>query len=72
MPLRVILTARHCSTLFDLPTDEATILRHYIFSDTDLALVKRRQGAANQIGFGLQLCVFRYPGRLIQPGEAIP
>ena len=25
-----------------------------------------------QLGFALQLCTFRYPGRLLRPGEAIP
>jgi hypothetical protein len=72
VPRRVILTDRQRAALFDLPSDAALILRHYILSDADLALVNRRQGTANRIGFCLQLCAFRYPGRLIQPGEVIP
>lgn len=72
VPRRVILTDRQRGALFDLPSDEATILRHYILSEADLALINRRQGAANRIGFCLQLFAFRYPGRLIQPGEVIP
>ena len=34
--------------------------------------VERRRGGHNQLGFALQLCAFRYPGRLLRPGEAIP
>ncbi|MBV8592746.1 MAG: Tn3 family transposase, partial [Caulobacteraceae bacterium] len=30
------------------------------------------RGAASQLGCALQLCAFRYPGRLLRPGEAIP
>jgi len=37
MPRRQILTERQRSALFDLPTDEASLLRHYILSDDDLA-----------------------------------
>lgn len=43
-----------------------------MLSDADFVLIHRRQGPANRLGFALQLCAFRYPGRLIQPGETIP
>lgn len=36
MPRRSILTARQRAALFDLPTDEATILYHYTLADDDL------------------------------------
>ena len=31
-----------------------------------------RRGGHNRLGFALQLCAFRYPGRLLVVGEAIP
>ena len=34
--------------------------------------MNRRRGGHNQLGFALQLCAFRYPGRLLRPGEVIP
>ena len=37
MPRRHILSARQRSALLDLPTDEASLLRHYILADDDLA-----------------------------------
>ena len=36
MPRRHILSARQRSALLDLPTDEASLLRHYILADDDL------------------------------------
>ena len=58
--------------LFALPVTEADLIRHWTLDGTDLAEVDRRRGASNQLGYALQLCAFRYPGRLLRPGEAIP
>jgi TnpA family transposase len=72
MPRRSILTARQRATLFDLPTDEATLLHHYTLADDDIEHIRTRRQARNRLGFALQLCAFRYPGRLLMPGEIIP
>ena len=67
MPRRSILTERQRSVLFDLPTDQATILRHYTLADDDIELIRTRRHSRNRLGFALQLCAFRYPGRLLTP-----
>ena len=72
MSHRTILTPRQRSALFDLPQERSALIAHYVLSDRDLGIIRRRVGAANQLGFALQLCAFRWPGRLIQPGETIP
>jgi len=72
VPRRHILTARQRSAMLDLPTDEASLLRHYILADDDLIHIERRRRAENRIGFALQLCALRYPGRALAPGELIP
>src|SRR5512134_262389 len=72
MSRRAVLTNRQRVSLFGLPTNEATLLRHYILTDEDLAHVHRRRRPQNRLGFALQLCALRYPGRLLQPGETIP
>lgn len=72
MPRRTILTARQRAALFELPTDEATILRHYTLADDDLEIIDRRRRSHNRLGFALQLCALRFPGRLLAPGEVIP
>lgn len=72
MPRRAVLTERQRAALFDLPTDEAALVRHYTLSDDDLTHIRRRRRPQNRLGFALQLCALRYPGRLLQPGEVIP
>ena len=72
MPRRHVLTDRQRSALFDLPTDEAALLRHYTLADDDIEHVQARRRSQNRLGFALQLCAFRYPGRLLRAGEVIP
>ena len=72
MPRRQILTDRTRTALFDLPTDEASLLRHYTLADDDIEHIRTRRSAHNKLGFALQLCAFRYPGRLLNSGEIIP
>jgi len=72
MAHRTILTARQRAALFDLPTDEASILYHYTLSDDDLERINVRRRSENRFGYALQLCALRYPGRLLSSREVIP
>jgi Domain of unknown function (DUF4158) len=72
MARRTVLTGRQRDALLALPADEPTLLQHHVFSDVDLNHIRRRRRPQNRLGFALQLCAFRYPGRLLQPGEVIP
>lgn len=72
MPRRSILTKRQQARLLDLPTDPARLQAHYTLDDFDLEQIKQRRRPHNKMGFALQLCALRYPGRLLAPGETIP
>ena len=72
MPRRVTLTDRQKDALLRLPTSQADLLKHYTLSDEDLGHIRQRRRAHNRFGFALQLCVLRYPGRVLAPGELIP
>ena len=72
MPRRRVLTEAQLNALFSLPTTEADLIRHYTLSPGDLAVIARRRGPHNRLGFALQLCALRHPGRLIRPGELVP
>lgn len=71
MPRRRALTDAQLAGLLALPTDEADLIRYWTLDQTDLAAIDRRRGDHNRLGFALQLCTLRYPGRLLRPGEAI-
>lgn len=72
MPRRSILTKRQQARLLDLPTDAASLHKHYTLDNFDLEQIRGRRRAQNKMGFALQLCALRYPGRLLAPGEVIP
>ena len=72
MAHRTILTYRQRAALFDLPTDEASMLCHFTLADDDLEIIRARRRPHNRFGFAFQLCALRYPGRLLVPDEVIP
>lgn len=72
MPRRSILTKRQQARLLDLPTDAASLHERYTLDDFDLEQIRDRRRAHNKMGFALQLCALRYPGRLLALGEIIP
>ena len=72
MPRRRTLTQAQLEGLLALPTAEPELIRRWTLDGADLAAVERRRGEHNQLGYALQLCTFRYPGRLLRPGEVIP
>ncbi|MBP6655312.1 Tn3 family transposase [uncultured Bradyrhizobium sp.] len=72
MAHRTILTPKQREVLFGLPADEAQLLKHYTLSDEDLDHIGQRRRPRNRLGFALQLCALRYPGRALLPGEVIP
>ncbi len=60
MPRRSIWSARQRAARFDLPTDEAGLLRHCTLSEDDIEHIRVRREGHNRLGFALQLCAFRY------------
>lgn len=72
MPRRRALTTAQLDELFSLPTEKTTLVRHWTLTDTDLEAIHQRRRDRNRLGFALQLCALRYPGRLMRPGELIP
>ena len=72
MPRRRVLTDAQVESLLVLPSDEPLLVRHWTLGGAEIAAAERRRGGHNQLGFALQLCAFRYPGRLLRPGDIIP
>jgi len=73
MPRRSTLSAAEREQLLSLPDTPAEFIRQYTLSEADLALIHQHRGAANRLGFAVQLCYLRYPGLVLgQEQEPAP
>ena len=72
MPPRTLLSSEQRTRLFSIPIDTAEMTRHYVLDADDLALTGARRRASNRLGFTVQLCALRYPGRVLDPWESPP
>lgn len=72
MPRRRALTEAQLTSLLALPIAEPDLVRHWTLCYADLTVINQRRRDRNRLGFALQLCALRYPGRLLRPGELIP
>jgi TnpA family transposase len=69
---RELLTAAQRAELLALPTDRLEIRERYLLTPTDFDLINRHRTEANRLGFAIQLCLLRYPGRSWLPTEQLP
>lgn len=72
MARRKILKAQDRQELFDIPADEDSLIRHYSLSAADRLEIGLRRREHNKLGFAVQLCVMRHPGRVLAAGEIPP
>src|SRR5690349_17736450 len=72
MSRRALLSGEQRLRLFAIPVDPAEMARHYVLSAADLALIRTKRRPSNRLGFAVQLCAFRYPGRGLAASEAPP
>lgn len=56
------MSAAEREQLLALPDTPAEFIREYTFSEADLSLIHQHRGAANRLGFAVQLCYLRFPG----------
>src|SRR5271170_2839573 len=69
MPARLLLTKAQRDAL--LPDTEEAFVRHYSFSGEDVEILWRYRTPETRLAFALQLCILRYPGRVVCQGEVI-
>lgn len=69
MPRRSILSAAERESLLALPDSRDELIRRYTLSESDLSIIRQRRGAANRLGFAVQLCYLRFPGIVLGVDE---
>lgn len=65
MPRRSILSDNERENLLNIPETKEELIRHYSFSESDLAIIYQHRRSENQLGFAVQLCYMRYPGLML-------
>lgn len=69
MPRRSILSDNERETLLNIPETKEELIRHYSFSEAELAIICQHRRSENQLGFAVQLCYMRYPGLMLGVDE---
>lgn len=72
MPRRSILSAAERESLLALPDNRDDLIRRYTLSESDLSIIRQRRGAANRLGFAVQLCYLRFPALSLESGNSRP
>ncbi|HDR7612929.1 TPA: Tn3 family transposase [Bacillus mycoides] len=74
MKTRELLTAEQRAYFYEVPEymDERDILRYYTISDEELQIINKQRGAANRLGFAIQIAYLRFPGRPLSANEKVP
>ena len=70
MPRQAILSATERQNLLALPDTTEELIRRYTLTEADLAVIHQHRGAANRLGFAVQLCYLRFPGIILGIDEA--
>ena len=72
MPRRSLLSAEQRARLLTVPDTPEAMARHYVLGPDDLALIRGKRRPGNRLGFAVQLCLLRFPGRILAPGDVPP
>ena len=72
MARRKLLTPEERQALLGIPDDEESLIRHYTLSPQDRLQAEVRRRPHNQLGYAVQLCLMRYPGRILGVDEDPP
>jgi hypothetical protein len=69
-----LLNARQRQALIGIPDNLSSreIAHYYTLLPEDVALINEQHGQANRLGFAVQLCVLRFPGRPLVELPGVP
>lgn len=70
----VLLTSEQRARLMSIPDDltDREMARYYTLTPADSEVINSHRRPHNRLGFAVQLCLLRFPGRTLADAEAIP
>ena len=71
MPRPSLFSDAERVSLLRATQSEDELARHYTLNESDLALIRQRRGDDNRLGFAVQLCLLRFPGRGLTAGGIV-
>jgi hypothetical protein len=72
MPYQDLLSPAQRLEFLTLPSNLKDIAELYTLSAADQDLAAKRRTSSNRLGFAVQLCFLRFPGRVWSPEEGVP
>jgi len=66
------LSETQIAELYEPPTEQRELVRHFTLSAADLAAIQRYRGNHNRLGYALMLSYLRFPGRALRASERPP
>lgn len=74
MAIRELLSPAQRQRLTELPDpmDERLLARHHTLPEEDLRVIETRRRPETKLGFAVQLCYLRFPGRSLRAWERPP
>src|SRR3546814_20694374 len=66
------MTEKQRAALLALPDTEEAVVQHHSLDAADLAAIADARTPETRLGYALQLCCLRYPGRHLRTGELLP
>jgi len=72
MPRRSIFSVAERDNLISIPTSQEELIRFFSLSEHDMSIINQHRGAANRLGFAVQLSLMRHPGIVLDVDEAPP
>ncbi len=74
MPTRELLAPSQRPQFTEIPSamTERDMARYYTITPEDRQVINQRRRPYNRLGFAVQLCYLRFPGRPLQAGEQVP
>lgn len=74
MATRELLTPSQRKQFYEISgnMNQRELARYYTITPEEKAVIHQQRGAPNRLGYAVQICYLRFPGRPLAAGELVP